>query len=109
MPIVTRLPIVEFAETLEEWGDGGKFLTIVRLAVVLKDEAVSHPFDVRSPSLCAVKKYRADASPERFRQVVEETPSRERELANQAPQEEDQSAIRAIQEAILARLRQGKG
>jgi hypothetical protein len=51
---------------------------------------------------------RAGSTPERFRQVVEETTSRERELADQPLPKEDQAAILAIQEAIVERLRQGK-
>ena len=51
---------------------------------------------------------RDGASPERFRQVVEETTARERQIASQPPSLEDRAAILAIQEAILTRLRQGK-
>jgi hypothetical protein len=50
----------------------------------------------------------AGGSPERFREVVDETTIRERQLANQPPRAEDQAEILTAQQSIITRLRRGE-
>ena len=70
------------------------------------EENISRMF-TRWTSGLAITEDRAPSSPERYRQVVEETVVREFDLANRINKDDDE-AIRLVQEAILTGLRQGK-
>ncbi len=70
------------------------------------EENVRAAFD-RWTSGLALTEACAPFSPDRYRQVMQETIAREYELAHRVNPEED-AAIRAVQDAILAALRHGK-
>ncbi len=69
------------------------------------EENIRRNFE-RWTSGLALAEDRAASSPDRYRQVVEETIARETELANRV--NHDDEAVRVIQEAILSGLRHGK-
>ena len=71
-----------------------------------REETIRRNFDAWTRGL-AITGDRASSSPDRYRQVVEETVACEFDSANHASKD-DEDAIRVVQDAILKGLRQGK-